>query len=72
MAMSTTSCEAICLCKLLAGLSNQDLDPTVIYCDNKSCIKLYKNPLFHHKSKHIEIIYHFMRNMVQKRVMKLQ
>jgi hypothetical protein len=27
----------------------------VIYCDNQSCIKLLENPVFHDRSKHIEI-----------------
>jgi hypothetical protein len=35
MAASTTSCEAIWLRKLLAGLFDQELDPTVIYYDNQ-------------------------------------
>jgi hypothetical protein len=32
MACSTASCEAIWLCKLLTGLFDQELEPTVIYC----------------------------------------
>jgi len=31
------------------------MDPTVIYCDNQSCIKLSENPVFHDRSKHIDI-----------------
>jgi hypothetical protein len=46
MAASTTSCEAIWLHKLLAGLFDQELDPTVIYCDNQSCIKLSRIQYF--------------------------
>jgi hypothetical protein len=60
MATGTMSCEAIWLCKLLAGLYDQELDPTMIYYDNQSCIKLSKNPMFHDRSKHIEIGYHFI------------
>jgi hypothetical protein len=41
MEASTTSCEAIWLCKILVGLFDQELDPTVIYYDNQSCIKLF-------------------------------
>jgi hypothetical protein len=72
MAASLASCEAIWLHKLLAGLFGQVLEPTVIYCDNQSCIKLSENPVFHDRSKHIEIRYHFIRDRVQKGVVKLQ
>ena len=35
-------------------------------------MKLSKNPVFHDKSKHIEIKYHYIRDMVQRRVVKLE
>jgi hypothetical protein len=44
----------------------------VIYCDNQSCIKLSENPIFHHRSKHIDIRYRFIRDMIQKGEVKLQ
>jgi ATP sulfurylase len=44
----------------------------VIYCDNQSCIKLSHNQVFHDKSKHIEIKYHFIRDRIQKGEIKLQ
>jgi hypothetical protein len=71
MATTTTSCEAIWLRKLLAGLFDQELDPTVIYCDNQSCIKLSENLVFHDRSKHIEIMYHFLRDKIHKGAIKL-
>jgi hypothetical protein len=72
MAASQASCEAIWLHKLLIGLFGQKLQSTIIHCDNQSCIKLSENPVFHDRSKHIEIRYHFIRDYVQRGVVKLQ
>ena len=44
----------------------------MIHCDNQSCIKLTENPIFHDRSKHIEIRYHFIRDCVQRGVVKLE
>jgi hypothetical protein len=41
MAASQATCEAIWMRKILVGLFGSHLDPTMIYCDNQSCIKLY-------------------------------
>ena len=48
------------------------MDATCIHCDNQSCVKLSENPVFHDKWKHIEIKYLYIRDMVQKGVVKLQ
>ena len=57
---------------MLAGQFDVDIDVTDILCDNHSCIKMTENPLFNDKSKHIEIIYHFIRDMVQKGFVNLK
>lgn len=82
VALSTTEVEYIATCspcseavwlgKLLAGLFDLELDVTCILCDNRSCIKLSENPVFHDKSNHIEIKYHYIRDMVERGAMKLQ
>jgi hypothetical protein len=72
MAASQGSCEAIWLCKMLVGLFGQEMPPTVIHCDNQSCIKLSENPVFHDQSKHIEIRYHFIHDWVQRGAVQLQ
>eukprot|EP00253_Pinus_taeda_P024968 PITA_24968 len=65
------ACEAIWMWKILVGLFGQRMDPTVIYCDNQSRIKLSENPVFHDRSKHIDIQYHHLRDCVVKRIMFL-
>ena len=43
-----------------------------IFCDNTSAINLSKNPVQHSKSKHIEIRYHFIRDLVEEKIMWLE
>jgi hypothetical protein len=64
--------EAVRLCKLLADLFGHEMDSTVIHCDNQSCVKLSENPVFHDKLKHIEIKYHYIRDMVQRKAVHVQ
>jgi hypothetical protein len=45
---------------------------TVVHCDNQSCIKLTENLVFHDRSKHIDMRYHYIRNLVQRKTVKLQ
>eukprot|EP00253_Pinus_taeda_P023341 PITA_23341 len=72
MAASQAACDVIWMRKVLVGLFDQRKDPTVIFCDNQSCIKLFENPVLHDRSKHIDIQYHHLRDCVVKRIMLLQ
>jgi hypothetical protein len=56
--------EAVWLRKMVFGLFDQVLDSIVIYCDNQSYVKLLENPMFHGRSKHIEIKYYFICDKV--------
>ena len=47
-------------------------DTMCIFCDNTSAINLSKNPVQHSKSKHIEIHCHFIRDLVEERVVCLE
>ena len=64
VAACSTSCEAAWLRKLLSDLFGLQLDATCIYYNNQSCVKLLENPVFHNKSKHIEIKYHYIKDTV--------
>jgi hypothetical protein len=68
----SASCETIWLRKLLTSLFDLEMRATLILCDNQSCIKMTENPVFHDRSKHIEIRYHYIRDMVQRGALKLQ
>ena len=60
VAACSASCEAVWLQKLLSDLFGLELEATCIFCDNQSCMKLLYNLVFHDKSKHIEIKYHYI------------
>ena len=51
------SCESIWIWKLMSSLFDLELDTRMILCDSKSCIKMMENPMFHDKSKHVELQY---------------
>ena len=72
IAASNACKEAVWLKKLLSDLFEGKLDSTIIHCNNQSCIKLSENPVFHDRSKHIEMRYHFIRDLVQRGALKLQ
>jgi hypothetical protein len=60
IASCSSSCESIWIRMLLKSLFGLEMEATVILCDNQSCIKMTKNLVFHDKSKHIEIWYHYI------------
>jgi hypothetical protein len=72
IAACSTSCEAIWLRMLLKDLFDLEMEATVILCDNQSCIKMMETHVFHDESKHIEIRYHFIHDMMQRGALKLQ
>ena len=47
-------------------------DTMVVYCDNSSAINISKNPVQHFKTKHLEIRYHFIRDLVERKILSLE
>ena len=72
IAASNASREAVWLRKLISGLFSEKLETTIILCDNQSYIKLTENLVFPNRSKHIDLKYHYIRDMVQRNVIKLK
>ena len=68
---SMGSCEAVWLRKLFSELFGHVLDTTMILCDNQSGIRLLEKPVFHDRSKHIHIRYHFIWDMVHRGAIRL-
>ena len=47
-------------------------EPITILCDSTSAISISKNPVMHSKTKHIPIKYHFLREHVLEKTVKLE
>ena len=58
--------------QLLVGIKIEIKDLVVIYCDNTSAINISKNLVMHSKTNHIAIKYHFLRELVQDKEVKLE
>ena len=72
MALSVATQEAIWLRQLQEELGMKDAGPTLIYEDNQGAISMAKNPVFHKRTKHIQIRYHFVREAVEEGVIALE
>ena len=49
----------------------KEVDPPMLYVDNKATISLIKNPILHDKSKHIEIRFHYIRECAVRGFIKI-
>ncbi|GJX16419.1 putative ribonuclease H-like domain-containing protein [Tanacetum coccineum] len=80
VATSTTEAEYVAAtncCGQVLWIQNQMLDygfnfmNTRIFIDNESTICIVKNPVFHSKTKHIEIRHHFIRDAYDKKLIQV-
>lgn len=65
------ACQGVWLRNILEEIGFGQGTGTILYCDNSSTIKLSKNPVLHGRSKHIHVRYHFLRELVNERVIQL-
>jgi len=56
--------ECCWLCQLLQEIHAPIAFATVVYCDNVSAVYMTVNPVHPHRTKHIEIDIHFVRDKV--------
>jgi hypothetical protein len=70
-ALSSSTCELIWLTFLMKDLNIVCSKPPVIYCDSQSAIHIASNPVFHERTKHLEIDCHLVREKVQQGVLRL-
>ncbi|XP_019153846.1 PREDICTED: uncharacterized protein LOC109150391 [Ipomoea nil] len=70
-ALAATSCEVQWLTYLLAEFGVNHSEAVAIYCDSKSAVAIAENPVFHERTKHIELDCHFVRDKLHKGLIKL-
>ena len=70
-AMSSAASEVAWVVRLLADLQIHSLQPVTLHCDNQSAIHIAKNPIFHERTKHIEVDCHFTRDKVLEGLIQL-
>ena len=64
--IALATCEATWLKILLADLGIQIHGQIMIYCDNVNSMMLANNPIYHARTKHIGIHYHYVHKKVIK------
>lgn len=69
VAMLDVSKESIWLARLMGDLDIQQIP--ILHYDSRSAIALAKNPSFHAKTKHIEVRYHFIRDILADKRIEL-
>ena len=63
VALATAAQEAVWLQQLMNDLMNKNIQEILIFEDNQSTICLAKNQQAHGRTKHIDIKYHFVRDL---------
>ncbi|PKU81182.1 putative mitochondrial protein [Dendrobium catenatum] len=70
-ALATAATDIIWLKRLLAEFQINSSTPTPLFCDNVSSIALANNPVFHARTKHIEIDFHFVRECIKNATLQV-
>lgn len=70
-AMASAVSEVTWTVGLLQELGVTNLSPVVLHCDNQFAIHIGKNPVFHERTKHIEVDCHFTRDKVLEGLIQL-
>lgn len=58
--------------RLLEEMEYLKGEPILIYCDNQGAYKLAQNPVFHNRTKHIDIKFHHVREVVRNKEVELK
>ncbi|KAI0500704.1 hypothetical protein KFK09_018920 [Dendrobium nobile] len=68
-ALAAAATEVVWIRGLLRELNHDQITPTPLYCDNTSAIALANNPVFHARTKHIEVYCHYIRSCIKDKTL---
>jgi hypothetical protein len=71
-ALASASAELCWLRVLLKDLGIYLHDPPILWCDNVSALAIASNPVFHARTKHIEVDFHFIRERVLRKDLQVK
>ncbi|CAJ2658384.1 unnamed protein product [Trifolium pratense] len=72
VAAASCACQCLWLKNVLDHLHIEQVGSIIVNCDNSSTIKLSKNPIMHGRSKHIDVRFHFLRDLSKDGVIELK
>jgi len=64
--------EVVWTRQLLEEIGCSQNKPTVLYCDNTAAEKLIVNPNYHRRTKHIDVKFHYTRELVKNRIINVK
>ena len=67
-----TAKTAIYFRELLSELGYDQSTPTTLHEDNTACIAQSKNPVNHQRTRHVHLRYHYLRELVKQKLVRLQ
>lgn len=72
IAAHDTTKEVVWARGLLKQLNVEQIQPTVLHCDNAAAEQLIKNPVYHRRTKHIDIKFHYIRQIVRDGLLEIR
>ncbi|KAF3682768.1 putative transcriptional regulator STERILE APETALA-like [Capsicum annuum] len=70
--LASTIAELVWLIGMLKEIGFELKHPATVYCDSKFALQNEANPVFHERTKHIEIDLHFIREKLQQGIVQTE
>ncbi|CAK9813843.1 Retrovirus-related Pol polyprotein from transposon TNT 1-94 [Anthophora plagiata] len=72
MALSEAAKQATYMQRFLKELEYGGNDEIVIFCDNNGARKIAENPVYHGRTKHIDVRHHYVREVLSRGILRVE